>query len=84
MTQTGTIRQSAAPQVRDLALADLRAALIAGVADFRRTLQFGLFFSAVYVLGGFGMLSLGAGHVTWTLATSLGFPLIAPFAAAGL
>ncbi|MDA1154235.1 MAG: DUF2189 domain-containing protein [Proteobacteria bacterium] len=84
MTQTGTIRQSAAPQVRDLALADLRAALIAGVADFRRTPQFGLFFSAVYVLGGFGMLSLGAGHVTWTLATSLGFPLIAPFAAAGL
>jgi uncharacterized membrane protein len=30
------------------------------------------------------MIWLGAGHVTWTLATSLGFPLIAPFAAAGL
>ncbi|MEO0930630.1 MAG: DUF2189 domain-containing protein, partial [Pseudomonadota bacterium] len=35
-------------------------------------------------LGGFLMLWIGAGHVTWTLATSLGFPLIAPFAAAGL
>ncbi|WP_019955264.1 DUF2189 domain-containing protein [Yoonia vestfoldensis] len=84
MTQTETINAAAPPQVRDLALADLRAALRAGLADFRKTPQFGLFFSAVYVLGGFGMLWLGAGHVTWTLATSLGFPLIAPFAAAGL
>ena len=30
------------------------------------------------------MLWVGAGHVSWTLATSLGFPLFAPFAAAGL
>jgi len=30
------------------------------------------------------MIWVGAGHVTWVLATSLGFPLIAPFAAAGL
>ena len=58
--------------------------LRAGMQDFRRAPQFGLFFSAVYVVGGFAMIWLGAGHVTWTLATSLGFPLIAPFAAAGL
>jgi uncharacterized membrane protein len=84
MTQTDTIPQANRTQVNDLALADLRAALAAGLADFRKAPQFGLFFSAVYVLGGFGMLWLGAGHVAWTLATSLGFPLIAPFAAAGL
>ena len=71
-------------EVQSLQLADLGAVLHAGLADFRRAPQFGLFFSAVYVLGGFVMLWLGAGHVSWTLATSLGFPLIAPFAAAGL
>lgn len=70
--------------IRRLTYHDLAAALAAGWRDFRRAPQFGLFFSAVYVLGGFGMLWLGAGHVSWILATSLGFPLLAPFAAAGL
>lgn len=72
------------PEIRVLRLADLGAALAAGWRDFRRAPQFGLFFSAVYVVGGFLMVWLGAGHVTWTLATSLGFPLYAPFAAVGL
>lgn len=72
------------PEIRDVALADLRAALLEGWGDFRRAPRFGLFFSAVYVLGGFLMIWLGAGHVAWVLATSLGFPLLAPFAAAGL
>lgn len=76
--------QATRPVVQPLAPADLRAILRAGVADFRRAPQFGLFFSAVYVLGGFLMIWLGAGHVSWILATSLGFPLVAPFAAAGL
>lgn len=67
-----------------LTLSDITAVLHAGWQDFRRAPQFGLFFSAVYVIGGFAMLWLGAGHVTWVLATSLGFPLLAPFAAAGL
>lgn len=85
MTTTRTLSGSAEKLVvRNLALADLWACLRAGVADFRRAPQFGLFFSGVYVVGGFVMLWLGAGHVSWTLATSLGFPLIAPFAAAGL
>ncbi|PUB19124.1 DUF2189 domain-containing protein [Yoonia sediminilitoris] len=77
-----TETQSVTPQ--QIRLADLGAALSAGLRDFRRAPQFGLFFSAVYVVGGFVMLWLGAGHVSWVLATSLGFPLIAPFAAAGL
>ena len=70
--------------VNKLHMSDLRAALAAGWRDFLAAPQFGLFFSAVYVVGGFLMLWVGAGHVTWTLATSLGFPLLAPFAAAGL
>lgn len=78
------LAEAAKPEVKRLVMADLGAVLRAGLQDFRRAPQFGLFFSAVYVLGGFFMLWLGAGHVTWILATSLGFPLIAPFAAAGL
>lgn len=70
--------------VNKLHLSDLRAVLAAGWRDFLAAPQFGLFFSAVYVVGGFLMLWVGAGHVTWTMATSLGFPLVAPFAAAGL
>lgn len=72
------------PVVRALGIADLRDVLGAGWRDFKRAPQFGLFFSAVYVVVGFGLLWLGAGQVSWILATSLGFPLVAPFAAAGL
>lgn len=72
------------PSIRVLTLPALWDCLRAGLADFRRAPQFGLFFSSVYVLGGFAMIWLGAGHMIWILATSLGFPLIAPFAAAGL
>lgn len=72
------------PIVQKITTADIAASLRAGVRDFRRAPQFGLFFSAVYVVGGFVMLWVGAGHVSWILATSLGFPLFAPFAAAGL
>lgn len=72
------------PGIRRVGFADLLAVLLAGLDDFLRAPRFGLFFSAVYVLGGFLMTWLGAGTVVWTLALSLGFPLIAPFAAAGL
>ena len=72
------------PVVQMIGVADIAVSLRAGMGDFRRAPQFGLFFSAVYVVGGFLMIWVGAGHVTWVLATSLGFPLVAPFAAAGL
>lgn len=72
------------PEIRRISLQDLRVAIMAGMADALRAPRFGLFFSGVYVLGGFLMVWLGAGHVVWTLAASLGFPLLAPFAAAGL
>lgn len=72
------------PEIATLTFADIRAALVLGWRDFRAAPQFGLFFSAIYVLGGFLMVLLSAGHVTWVLATSLGFPLAAPFAAVGL
>ncbi|NIY72694.1 DUF2189 domain-containing protein [Marivivens donghaensis] len=72
------------PLVGTVTVNDIFASLRAGIHDFRRAPQFGLFFSAVYVVIGFAMVMLGAGHVSWVLATSLGFPLAAPFAAVGL
>ncbi len=84
MTDTAAQPASPLPLVGDVTVMELWAALKAGLDDFRSAPQFGLFFSAVYVVGGFLMIWLGAGTTVWTLATSLGFPLAAPFAAVGL
>ena len=72
------------PEIGRVTLAELRASFEAGIRDFRRAPAYGLFFSAVYVICGFGLIWIGAGHFVWTLVLSLGFPLIAPFAAVGL
>ncbi len=68
-------------QLRILDIADV---LKLGLSDFLNAPLFGLFFSGVYVVSGIVLVQLSAGHVSWVLAISLGFPLIAPFAAAGL
>lgn len=72
------------PEIGHLTVSELLWSLKAGWYDFRAAPFFGAFFSAVYVLGGLGLLALGAGTVAWTLAVSLGFPLVGPFAAVGL
>jgi uncharacterized membrane protein len=72
------------PDIGRLTLLEIRAALKSGLWDFRRAPQFGLFFSAFYVVVGLGLWMIGAGTFFWTLALALGFPLVAPFAAVGL
>lgn len=72
------------PRIGRVSFAELMVALANGWRDFRAAPAFGLFFSAVYVLAGIALVSLGAGTVAWTFAMSLGFPLVAPFAAVGL
>lgn len=84
MNDAGILPPSPVPEVTDISVADLIAALAAGYADFKAAPLYGLFFSAVYVLGGFFLIYLGAGTMAWLLAVSLGFPLVAPFAAVGL
>lgn len=79
-----TDQQGAVDAPGHLSVSDLQAALVAGLADFRRAPLFGMFFAGVYVLIGLGLIWLGAGLMTWTLVISLGFPLFAPFAAVGL
>jgi len=72
--------------VRDLAPADLRAALAAGWADVRAYPVFGLFFGGAYVAAGLALcwVLLTQGAVAWLVPAAAGFPLLAPFAAVGL
>lgn len=81
MSEISTPVASPIPSIGTVKVHEFWSCLKAGVTDFRVAPQFGLNFSAVYVLSGFFMLLLGAGHVSCILATSLGFPLVAPFAA---
>ncbi|MCC1480676.1 DUF2189 domain-containing protein [Roseibaca sp. Y0-43] len=86
MTTTEFSNTSHRPQVHQLSTDDLRAALAAGWADFRRAPAYGLFFALVYVAGGLALwFGLGAmGQPVWFVPIAAGFPLFAPFAAIGL
>lgn len=72
--------------VNTVTVDDLKASLAAGWSDFRAAPAFGLFFSAVYVLGGLAMvyILMATGKSWATLPIVVGFPLIGPFAAVGL
>ncbi len=78
------VAPSPLPEIGHVTLREVFASLRCGLNDFRRAPAFGLFFSAFYVLVGFALLLIGANTFVWTLALSLGFPLVAPFAAVGL
>jgi uncharacterized membrane protein len=60
--------------------------LKAGVCDFMNAPLFGLFFSAVYVSGGWLLYGVASavGREWWLVPVVLGFPLFGPFAAIGL
>ncbi|MGP9821563.1 DUF2189 domain-containing protein [Salinarimonas sp. NSM] len=79
-------RPRAEPVVRAITQDDVRAALAEGLSDFRAAPQFGLFFGAVYALGGIALVLLtaysGMGYLVYPLAA--GFALIGPFVAVGL
>ena len=74
------------PQVVTITLDDVRAALTAGLRDFRRAPLYGLFFGGVYAVGGLLILwtvwSLGLPFLAFPMA--VGFALISPFVAAGI
>lgn len=74
------------PDIRQLELPDIGAVLRLGLRDFLRAPLFGLFFSAVYVAGGFLLWSAYgvAGQQWWLAPVAVGFPLLGPFAAVGL
>lgn len=72
------------PEIGKITISELWISLKAGLSDFRAAPAYGLFFALFYVVVGMGLTIIGASMFVWTLALSLGFPLIAPFAAVGL
>ncbi|WP_181708784.1 DUF2189 domain-containing protein [Chthonobacter rhizosphaerae] len=74
------------PTVRAVSADDIRAALLAGVEDFRRAPAYGLFFGAIYAFGGLFLIAAVAWMAMPWLAYPLaaGFALIGPFVAVGL
>ena len=73
------------PEVLELDMSDLTAALRAGWRDFRAAPLYGLFFAGVYVFGGWLMTwaMLAKGQIWWTIIAGAGFPILGPFIACG-
>lgn len=73
-------------QINRLSMADVRASFADGWRDFRTYPAFGLFFGAIYALGGiFIAVMLTFYHLPWMIIpVAIGFPLIGPFVAVGL
>ncbi len=89
MEETGSVHNRAAatmPEVNAVTVADIRASLAEGLSDFARAPAFGLFFGGIFALGGILIaLALTAWEVPWLIYPfAIGFPLLGPFAAAGL
>ncbi len=72
------------PLIGQVTAKEILLSLRAGWQDFLAAPLFGLFFGGFYAFVGLGLVWLGAGTWIWTLIVSLGFPLVAPFAAVGL
>ena len=74
------------PVVRTITIADVKAALAAGIGDFRRTPRHGLVLGAVTAATGIAVLTLlylvGLPYLAYPLGA--GFALVCPFLAAGL
>ncbi|MEM6666552.1 MAG: DUF2189 domain-containing protein, partial [Pseudomonadota bacterium] len=87
-TQPAVAPISAKPviTVNDITFADIKASLAGGWQDFMAAPKYGLFFGAVYAVGGMAILiilnALGLPFLAFPMAT--GFALIAPFVASGL
>lgn len=83
---TGDPRHPSAPAVNTVTAQDIRAALQAGIADFRAYPVMSGFFGLFYAL--FGILFIWClvwlNAVWMVIPAAVAFPLFAPFAAAGL
>jgi uncharacterized membrane protein len=84
--ETPKPRRATGPRTARLTAGDIAASLGAGVADFRaRPVMsgfFGLFYAGFGLLLVWGLIRLG--QVWMIIPAIVGFPLVAPFAAAGL
>ncbi len=82
----GTLPARPDPVIRTINMQDIAEALAAGLRDFQAAPGYGLFFGALYALGGIAVVLsvvwLGIGYLAYPLAA--GFALIGPFVAVGL
>lgn len=86
MESTAQPQFASMPIAQDLSIGDLGRALAAGTRDFFKHPLCGLFFSGIFVAAGiflFTVLNDRAG-MAWLIPAAAGFPILAPFAAAGL
>ena len=86
LPRAATPAASTMPKVNALTAADLRACLAQGISDFARAPLYGLFFGAVFtIIGMVIVLALTSWGTPWMIYPfAIGFPLVGPFAAAGL
>ena len=79
-------QKSGLPDVNPIRFHDLRDILKLGIQDFLRAPAFGLFFGAIYAIGGLILVSSVAYlDMTWlAYPMVIGFALIGPFIATGL
>jgi uncharacterized membrane protein len=77
---------SKVPALRQMELADIGRALRAGLFDYWRKPMMGLFFSHVYVVGGWLLyiFLFVTDQIWWAIPITVGFPLLGPFLAVGL
>lgn len=76
---------SPTPEIQSITVADLFDSLKKGWADYKKAPLMGVFFSGAYVIGGIilYLVLVASGKIWWIMPVSVGFPLIAPFAAVG-
>jgi uncharacterized membrane protein len=74
------------PVIRSITTDDVYAALGTGWADFKAAPQFGLFFGAIYAIGGMIIFAelWRMDQSLWSIPLAFAFPLIGPFIAIGL
>ena len=72
-------------EIRKIDIADLMDCIAMGVRDFKRAPQYGMFFGAIYAVGGLlGLwVAFELGYFYLAYPFIMGFALLAPFAAAG-
>ncbi len=86
MTDTTFAEASSPAILNKIGFGDLAASLAAGFRDFRRAPLYGLFFAAIFVIGGILIWAELAieGRELWVIPMALGFPILAPFLAVGM
>ena len=81
---TAATTRSSTPALNSVSLADIGDVFVAGMRDFAQAPLYGLFFSSIYVFGGwFLILLLFNGHPYLVYPLAAGFAFIAPFVASG-